>query len=301
MAAKAKQPAIPATARLTRAFVVSTTFLLAGGLVFGLLWGLQGLEARAATMVADHEITVDFAWPPLPGRAPDQPAATWLPDQVRNDLLDIAYGHLGPDQRPFEPDAIEALSIALNDTGWFEAPPRVTRQPGARISVNGSWRIPGAVVRSDGKDHLISWKGELLPLSYERGLSGQRIILGAGAPRPTDSFGRPAFGQPWPGDDIKAALDLLSLIRPKAYWKQVTGIDTSQLSTLKRLVINTDTGSKVVWGSPPGVRAFGDQPDDAKLQRLDQLFQRWGRIDAGRRIVEVYGPIILVDDRPETP
>ena len=68
---------------------------------------------------------------------------------------------------------------------------------------------------------------------------------------------------------------------------QVAGVDVSQYSVRKRLLIVTDRGSTILWGGRPGEFSPGQAKDDQKRTRLVLLFKESGRIDEGKDTVNV--------------
>ena len=54
----------------------------------------------------------------------------------------------------------------------------------------------------------------------------------------------------------------------------------------------TSEESRIVWGCPPGESGVhrGEVSREQKLKNLDLLHQRYGRIDAGQDLVEIFRP-----------
>jgi hypothetical protein len=161
--------------------------------------------------------------------------------------------------------------------------------------VKAEWRTPAAVVRRNGVDYLIALGGQLLPVSYQRGQAPVTAIVGA-SQEPPMVGGQLAPGMIWEGEDIKAALDTIAIIASRSWRDQVTAIDVSDYLTKKKLALVTKWNGRAVLGGAPRDMIPGEVAAEMKLKRLDELVRQFGQIDAKHRLVEVAGPVILVDD-----
>lgn len=279
-------------AAAARAVTMTLMVVVFGALAVAALFGTERLEARVAASLASESPRIVIAWPTVPA---DTTGRTWMPADFQTHLTEVAYAELGPADDPLGAAPLERIGTALERTGWFIGRPIVRREPGGQISVDGRWRIPAAVVRHGSLDYLVSSEGELLPGIYGVGTSNYRVIHGV-KPEPPRRGGEIAFGEPWPGTEVRAAVRLLTLASGRPWWNQVRAIDAAEYAKRRRLVIVTDRDARIVWGAAPGEAVPGEQSDDVKLQRLDLLAQRHGRVDAGKATIEVFGPITLVDD-----
>lgn len=269
------------------------TVLLFLALVVAAWVGVPRLERRLAADPAARIEQVRIEWPGESG-------ATWLPEEFQSALTALARRALERDRDPFSTSALEAAARALLETGWFHRLDAVAREPGGIVVVRGAWRVPAAVVRHGGLDHLVASGGELLPPTYLPGASGQKVILGVSMPPPREGT-RPACGRVWAAGtgEIAAALELLAFMGDRPWRDQVAGIDVSEYARRKRLTITTVFGNRIDWGGAPGDAIPGEQPAYYKLRRLDVLAQQFGQIDAGERTVDITGPLTLIDKRPQ--
>ncbi len=257
--------------------------------------GLARADAAVKSSLNQTETVVRFEWPKGAG------GDTWLPASFKQELLDVAYAVLDRDNNPLSGKALAELGHALDATGWFESITAITREPDATIRIQGRWRLPVAVVRFDDLDYVVDANGTLLPPRYKRGESSLRVVLGSREGPPITSDGALRHGHPWAEasvgqHEITSALNLLALLKQRPAWAQVEGVDVSRLRSQGNLEIVTDRGTRVIWGAPPNEAAPGEIPDESKLQRIDTLLNRFGRIDASRNRIEVYGPQTLIDD-----
>lgn len=322
-ASKAKSPSRWWTHTKTGLSVTAWVAVI-GGIAWGATFGVPVLQDRLALRTHAAAVAVTFDWPTLTPKADakpqtklasqsttpagsqlgTQPAAepgTWLPREIQDELLATAHRELESAPNPFSQDALRQVAAALVDTGWFDAIDAIRRDRDpatgqAVLRVQARWRTPAAVVRRSGIDYLVSWSGHILPVAAQRGWSDLRVITGA-EQTPIMREGQIVHGQVWPGADIKAGLELLAMVTTHAWSDQIQGVDVSEYPSTRRLAIITTRGSRVIWGGSPSEVVPGEVAAAVKLARLDALARMYeGRIDAGHRVVEVFGPITLVDN-----
>ncbi len=229
---------------------------------------------------------IEIAWPliPLPpGTPPGTLPMTWLDSESRVGLERLVSRQLG--ENPLDGRAIAGAHEALMATGWFDASRggvRVTRHDDGIVRVNGVWRVPTAAVRVGEADYLVAKGGELLFPTYKRDGSGFKVILGV-------SHDLPEHGKAWVGGDVQAGLGLLAFLASMPGYQQVYGIDVSEYVNGKQLVVVTDQGNRIVWGGAPSAAEFapGQAKPEKKREELAKLYATYGRIDAGRAVVDV--------------
>jgi hypothetical protein len=263
--------------------------LIFGGLAVGVIAGAPRLQQRLAERDAAATVQVAFDWPPSTSNA------TWLPREVQEQLLTEASNTLEQHPDPFSAEALRRIAETAAGTGWFEEILAVRREAGGVIRLSGRWRIPAAVVRRDGRDYLVSHKGEVLPLSFAADESTLQAITGTQLD-PVRAGGRVVPGTIWPGADVRAGLDLLSVIASRPWSNQVAGVDVRDFLGKKQLALVTRAGGRVIWGGAVNEAIPGQVSVEVKLRRLDALVQQFRSIDAGHRIVEIGGPKVLVDE-----
>lgn len=271
---------------LRKWIVPGLSALLIVGVVIGGVLAPTLLHDRASQRLRQEPILVRFTWPLAPGET-----ESWLAQSARNDLLTRAYDAL--DQHPdiLSSRQLTAVAGAVKATGWFRGQPTVRRLSAREIEVSGDWRVPAVVARKGGRDYLIAWTGELLPMHWTAGESNLRAIVRPMFDPPGDAQGRLRFGEPWQGEDIRASLELFALLRTQPYWDQVRDIEPSPSRQAGRieLTIITDRDSRIVWGLRPSASGVdrGEPPTNVKLANLRELRERFGRIDAGRPAVAI--------------
>ena len=155
-------------------------------------------------------------------------------------------------------------------------PRRVVASSAFPSARNATFVTPAAVVRDGEGDHLVDPSGRLLPRTFPHGgAEHQLVITNVRFPRPQ----RP--GSQWEGADVTAALRLLRLIDGKPWRQQIAAIDTSRYLAEEVLVIRTDLGASIIWGSAPGEESGLEVAADGKLAYLDKAFEEFNRIDTG--------------------
>lgn len=292
---KKKSTATPLSERFTEVGGARLILAIAliGSTAFVLTFGVSKLEARTQSLMATNDVT--FAWPvvrSIPGE--DGPTA-WPPRDVQQRLLAMARDRVRQYPDPLSRQTLAAIGTDMLATGLFEEVRAVRRRPGGVIEIQGAWRRPTAAVRHDGHDQLIGPGAEVMPVRLSAGQRSIRVILGVAFNPPTRSDGTPAYAEAWPGEDVQAGLLVLEQLRDRAYWHQVKAIDVSGHLRSQRVEIITDRGSRVVWGAAPGTFKPGEVGTERKLQHLQALFERYGRIDAGQNRVTVFYEYTDVD------
>ncbi len=273
--------------RIRGSFDVMMTALSCLVLVAILLGLFIGRESmiRQASRLKTKPVILNFEWPPLavpPGgvvhQAIDGVPNTWLDVKSRRSLELLVKERINDD--PFDNAALQSAQTALMETGWFEGPCSVSRDPSGVVTISGNWREPVAAVRFGDLDYVVAENGERLPATYQPEGSGLKAVIGP-------QIEPPALGEPWIGGDVQAGLALLGFLRTMPFAHQVAAVDVTEYNSRKRLLIITDRGSTIVWGGEPGRFHAGQARDDSKRGRLLQLFRDSGRIDDGKDILNV--------------
>ena len=218
-------------------------------------------------------------------------APAWMSPMLREDLQRLVAGQFETD--PLDPTDLQCAVLALAGSPWVEQVNAVRRSTAGRVHVQARYRQPVAIVEARDGYHLVDERGVRLPGLYLKHqldeLALPLIVGAASAPREE--------GAVWPGDDVRAGLDLVGLLAGESYVNDVAAIDVGARDARGRirLILRTERGGKVVWGLPPG-QDVPVEPDAAtKLRRLRAVcHQKGGHIDAGGKIVEIYGAAVLI-------
>ena len=289
-AARAAKRAV-ALARVGRIFTISMSIAVVGGIAAGVLIGAPRLEAQVAQRTLMQPPQIDFNWPQSAGTGD----ASWLPRDIQDVMLASALQELQRQPDPFSAGGLKAIADSALRSGWIENIRAVRRERDGSIRIDADWRVPTAVVRRDTSDYLVGRRGEILPIIFPRDGSPLKAIVGA-SKEPLMQGGRPAVGQIWPGADVQAGLELLTLISARPWSEQVAAIDVSEYTSRKELALITKWNNKVIWGGAPGDTIPGQLSTAAKLGRIDALQKRYTRIDVNKRLVDVTSVYTLVED-----
>lgn len=286
---KARTPASPSRLRtflsdrkrVLGAIGAAISFATTAAVIATVVVAHRPLVARATTL-KQEQLRVAFDWPPLAGKTTSRTAtgepATWMNAEQRAELERVALKLLSGN--PFDRQALERAQSALAGTGWFAEGPWLKRYENGVVVVSGAWRVPAAAVRTTSGDRLVDSGGEVLPVLYPQGRSRMPIISGVRAAEP------PA-GEAWPGGEVQAGLSLLAFLRPMPGFDHIACVDVSRFASSKRLILETITGGRIVWGGPPGEFQPGQARGTTKRQRLAAVFQQFGQLDAGRPEIDV--------------
>jgi hypothetical protein len=281
----------PERAERNRRLAIGAAICAAGVATFvGSAIGLEAINERAAEHLApDAPIerrtpTVNVDWPK------DAGGQVWMPLTER-ERLSTLIANAARGGRALSPEPLKLIGTAMAGTGWFEGAPSLRWTHDGQIDLSGQWRAPAAAMRIGPREHLIDFNARLLPLDYPSGQSNQIFLLNPDSPRP-------ASGQVWEGQAVRAALDLILLLQREDLLGQVAGIDLGERVESGVLAVITDRGARVVWGGGPDHLRPGEQPTSVKLNRLRKLLERTGRIDGGVDKIDVRGPQILLERGP---
>lgn len=283
------------------------TVAIVGAIGVGLYRGLNPLEERAVSILGARAPRVAVEWPSLasttetksarPGildtallsvssaSLPDAP--TWLPRQMQEDIVALAQRNLDPAASPLSVDPLTQVGIAMERSGWFDGRPMVRREPGGLVTITGQWRIPSAVIRRDGKDHLISWDGKPMPVVWEEGQAQLPVLTGVAHAAPSTGSA-PEYTGAWPGEDVQAGLELLRLIRSKPWLKQVASIDVTNFEKERTLSLKTVAGGQINFGGRPNKPRLGEASTPAKIATIESILRKTGSIDNGGRVYDVW-------------
>lgn len=282
---------------------VAATVVVFGGIAAGAIFGGPALAERyqqqragtgAEPVAGEAAALVSINWP------------DWLPPGERRRLGQIAELALeGAGNDPLSAAPLRAVGASLARAGWFEATPQVKRIDGGGIAVTADWLEPAFAVRwpptATGtvtqRDIVVTRAGELTPMWYPANGSGLPLVLSPNVGPPAGRDGSPAFGHRWADEAVGHSIALLETLHGEPYFDQILGVSAGEYPRSGRLVIVTTWGTEIVWGSPPGVDAThrGEVKIEQKLANLRELQQRYDRIDAAQRRLEVYGPAVEID------
>jgi hypothetical protein len=160
-----------------------------------------------------------------------------------------------------------------------------------KILISGQWRKPLAVVTASKAKYYLDT--DLIVLDYIP-ITNLSIVTVDGL-----EFDKPpALGQVWRGDDLAAALAVLSRLEKmdsavtpnKPLLREIDKIDVSNFDGRKNkrephITLLTKEGTEIIWGAEIGAwQRHLESPDDDKLAKLYTYYQQAGTLSSVKYI-----------------
>jgi len=218
-----------------------------------------------ATQISAATLHVSFSSPPV-----------WLDTSLLNELQNVARIHLA--QTTVGREGLIKTADALSATGWFSKVTQVRWVNDNEVIVDASFLIPYAKVQDRKGIVFIDMQGRCLPT--RNGLIVQPKYHFITLTQP--SFERPQrSGLQWNGGDIMSGLNVLKLIYNKPWATQISVINLARWTSNGSVTLETDIPSFLIWGSAPGEEHTLEALADHKVDRLNHIYKKHGRIDQG--------------------
>jgi hypothetical protein len=196
----------------------------------------------------------------------------WAGPSIVDHLGNLALAHL--EGTTLSRPALASAHHALLNSGFFESVQQVRRTGMDQVTIEAVLVAPLAQIQDRHGTAMIDANGHLMPRGC--GVSGDIHMVTIVNPR----YSRPARPREvWSGGDLAAAIGVLGQIADAPWIDQVKDIDLSRYAASGNLVLITDNGSRIVWGSAPGNEKAMESLLDRKIKRLDHLHRTSGRID----------------------
>jgi hypothetical protein len=279
-------------ARRRRAALHVLGFILMAGFLAGGFYILRQYVAR------------DVAFEATPPKVVLMNRPAWMSDFLAEQITRAIRPQGGHSalNREMPRDVVEMLRQDEHIAPWIVKVNQVRlvfgQKPGDTLEVSCEYRVPVALVRSHDAYYLVDERGVLLPEHYtdkqlERiifGRDGQvniRVVQGVRSGRPARA------GLVWGGEDLSSGLDLVKLLHGLPYAKDITRVDVSnfkgrQNPQAAQLVLITRYNTQVQWGRPINAQDFFVEVSPAeKLRHMRDIFQQYGRVDAGHPWVDL--------------
>lgn len=274
--------------RTMLAVKVLGTFLVLVTVCIGWRFGERALMQYASTK---HHVDL------TPTHVVLENAPQWMAEPIKEELKTFIAQHVTGD--PLDGQSLRnTLRLLETNTPdyeiciWVRDVQQIRRLASGKIIVGANYREPVAVVEARDGYHLTDAQGVHLPGLYFRhqiDKLGLPLIVGVASAPPTR-------GETWPGLDVQAGLSLVQVISQQSFMHQVRAIDVSHRDNRgrMRLVLHTARGM-IRWGLPPGDERTIEPDAQVKLDWLHRVAQaNQGAIDAGGKIVDVYGATVQV-------
>lgn len=183
-----------------------------------------------------------------------------------------------------EPGICQDMVERLRSSGWVAAVQYVRRNSDGLFEVSCRYRVPAAMVEHGTGVVLVDAAGVRLPGVYAYDPSW-KLIQGVRA-------GAPSAGESWPGDDLRAGLQLIQDLAPQPFAHQISAVIVDNYggrvdARASHIELATDqAGGRIRWGSAPG-KEVEENSAARKMAILNQNFRRTGRVDAGYLVIDI--------------
>jgi hypothetical protein len=235
----------------------------------------------------------------------DRPA--WMSDFLADQI--IAMVQPASPHSALDHQLLQDRVALLESSPWVRRVNQVRRVfrggPGDVLLIDCQWRTPAALVQWRDEYWLVDAEGVKLPerFSFEQlpalvrspeGRANLRIIEGV-LREPVKPGAR------WGGDDLAAGLELAAALANQPWADEIERVNVSNFGgritpSDAQLTLITRYNTELRFGRPISAKDFYVEiPWQQKLQRLEQIYRRYGRVDAGAAFVE------LRFDRVEVP
>ncbi|MCC7406794.1 MAG: hypothetical protein IT442_01905 [Phycisphaeraceae bacterium] len=250
------------------------------GLAAGWTWG----ERRLLSYAREHQAMVPTA---RDVQLLDEPG--WMSPLVEAQLRQAVAEQLGTD--PLDRFALRRALAALHAQPWVAGAERVERQ-GQNVLVWATYRRPVALVEWRGAYYLTATSGHRLPGVYtgeQASRVGLPVLEKVSSPPPGE-------GEMWPGEDLRAGLDLAVFLEGQPFTEQVRAIAVhDERGQVRPVLLTRNPGGRVYWGRPLGQESPVEVDGQTKLKKLLAVYAQRGSIDAGGKRVHVYGEGISME------
>lgn len=203
----------------------------------------------------------------------------------------------------FDRQMLADASAALQASPWVKSVRSVRRAfgdaPGDTIEIDAEFRAPVALVRWGNYFWLVDGDGVKLPEQFSPTQDEmRRIILGRDGRvniRVVEGVKRPPTeaGKKWSGEDLSAALDMIKILHGNPFAEEIISINVQNFAGRSdpreaQVVLKTRHNTEIRWGRPIDAKDYYvEVATSQKLDRLRQVFEQYGRVDAGRAWIDI--------------
>jgi len=205
----------------------------------------------------------------------------WASEQLQQRVSDAALAN-GQDLRLDEDAAVAIQNNIASLVPWLAEPKvHVTHNS---IQIRGRWRTPLAIVSHRQKEFYIS--SDLVVLDYVP-IPELHFVRLTGLKPPT---GNPKPGDTWQGDDLAAALVILTriermdyaLMLEKPLLHEIDSVDVGNFEGRKstrqpHVLLYSKEKTQIIWGAELGAWARHlEATDEEKLAKLFAYYEEYG-------------------------
>ena len=205
-------------------------------------------------------------------QVPDLPR--WVPITLVDQVIEAA--ELPDEVSVLKPDLAVQIATAFEQHPWVKKPVSVKVSVPARVEVSFDFREPVAMVSISDGHYPVDAEGILLPPGD---FPPSDIDL---YPKITGMTTPPLarVGSAWGDERVTAAARLAVVLFP--YWSEwkLQSVEVPPRATAEvvyeelRFVVNTDGGSRIIWGRAPGNDHPLEVTDEQKIGRLKSFLSK---------------------------
>mgnify|MGYP006899585386 CR=1 FL=1 len=198
----------------------------------------------------------------------------WVPITFVDQVIETA--ELPDEVSVLKPDLAAQIAAAFEQHPWVTKPVSVRVSVPARVEVSFEYREPVAMVSISDGHYPVDAEGILLPPGD---FPPSDIDL---YPKITGMTTPPLarVGSAWGDERVTAAARLAVVLFP--YWSEwkLQSVEVPPRATAEvvyeelRFVVNTDGGSRIIWGRAPGNDHPLEVTDDQKIGRLKSFLSK---------------------------
>ena len=238
--------------------IIWPLMLIVGGYV---AWSRWGAEFMAQKYSGVDPSLIEITEPPV---------------YVRSNIVQTVYQDTAMEELSLmDLQATAKIASAFASHPWVRCVNSVRKLPGGVIDVRIDYRVPAAMVHVISRHpevvnsafFAVDGDGVLLPTTeFSTSDTRNYVHIDVPAAYPTGVIGTP-FGD----QRVEAAARLAAVLQPFREKTRVKSIGVSgdwRETTMPQLVLTTQDGIRLYWGSPPGLEKPGEWTWEMKLQAL---------------------------------
>lgn len=253
----------------------------------------------AGFAVARQHVERRFVYPAQPPKVVLTNKPAWMSEFLTNQI--IASVQPTTAHSAMDHQLLVDRTDLLRTNPWVKSVRQVRRAyyegPGDVIEIECEWRTPAALVQwrdhywlvdSDGVKLPERFDGRQLPLlvyTTDRQVN-LRVIEGV-------LTGPPGAGEVWRGEELIAGIELAAVLAGQPWANEIERVNVANFGGRinpadPQLTLITRYNTEIRWGRPISEKDFFvEVPWQRKLTRLEQIWKRYGRVDAGAAYVEL--------------
>ena len=255
-------------------------FVLAGGLLTAMAVGMARLEQYVYSL-PEYQKPVRVELVNLPD---------WLTEEANQHIVESirALAGVTADDRILDNALAGQVGRRVGESGWISRVISVRKRYGGVVEVDCDFRQPLAWVMHGDSCYLIDANCVRLPGRYSHAQivsAGMVQILGVGS-APT------APGLLWTGQDLRAGVEVATMLATKPFREQVTAIlvynyDGREDTYRPHIELATDRPGRIRWGRAPGEELSLEPTAVQKMALLTGLYNKYHRVDMGQPYVDI--------------